>query len=154
MRKLGVLVLAAVLGLGVACGGGDDNNASSDAGAKTEVSGKASVGGDVGDFCAAQAKNADALKQQQPTADPQSLKQLYEKLGDSLDSAVDHAPSEIKADMETVAETFKPFLEELRKVDYDFTKIDFQSSTFQKLSSPEFQDASKRITAYYEKTCK
>jgi hypothetical protein len=154
MRKLAMLVVAAVLALGAACGGGDDNadNASSDSGTKTEATGNASAG--VGDFCSTQAKNLDALKQQQPTANPQSLKTLYENLGDTLDKAVDQAPSEIKADMRTVADTFKPFLEELKKVNYDFTKLNVQSPTFQKLSSQEFQDASTRISEYYAKTCK
>jgi hypothetical protein len=136
MRKLGVLVVVVVLALGAACGGDDGDGASASG------------------FCAAQAKNVDALQQQQPTSTPASLKELYERLDDTLDEAVDKAPSEIKDDMQTVADAYKPFVDELRKVDYDFTKLNFQSEAFQKLSSQEMRDATQRISAYYERTCK
>ena len=139
MRKLGVLVVVALLALGAACGGDDDDSASG-----------------AGGFCAAQAKNVDALGQQQSSFNQESLKAMYERLDDSLDDAVEAAPSEIKADVQTIAGAFKPFVAELRKVDFDFLRFVLsnpQSPVLQRLQAPEVTQATQRVSAYYQEHC-
>jgi len=136
MRWLRVLLVVALLALG-ACGGdgGDDG------------------GGSAAGFCDAQAQNQRALASQRPTGDRAQLQELYRQLDDGLDRAVERAPGEISDDLQTVAGAYKPFLQELRRVDYDFAKLNFQSPVFQRLQSQDVQAAATRISEYYEKAC-
>jgi hypothetical protein len=144
MRKVALIGVLVVLALGGACGGGDDDGGEGSAGGSGDTA-----------FCAAQAKNADALKQA-PTGNPASLRTLYENVDENLDRALAAAPAEIKGDLETIAGAFRPFVEELKKVDYDFFRFvqtNPQSPVFQRLQSPEVTNATQRVSAYYEEHC-
>jgi hypothetical protein len=136
MRKVAMVLAVAALVAGAACGGDGDGD------------GQAAAGS--GDACASLANSQEALKNQQPTGT--DLRQLYSKIEEGLEEAADRAPSEIKADVDTVAEAYKTVVAELERVNYDLSKVDPQA--FQVIAAPDVRAASQRISAYYQENCK
>jgi hypothetical protein len=154
MRKLIATLGLAVLLLG-ACGGGNDNkstnaNASSDT---TEAA--ASGGANFTDFCGAKAAFGAGASATAP--DPNAMKNAAA----NLDKAVQYAPSEIKGDVKIVADAFRPFLQVMASVNYDFTKLMSDPSKQQqiqalsaKFNEADVKAASDRINAYVTAHCK
>ena len=154
MRKLMAIIGLAVMLLG-ACGGGDDDKTENASAQSDTTEAPSSGGGDSAKFCDARA-GFEAMNQQS-TPDANALKNAAE----NIDKAADVAPSEIKADVRTVADASKPFFELLASVDYDFTKLmsdqskaqEFQAIG-QKMSEKKVEDAAERVKAWVEAHCK
>ena len=155
MRKLMALTALIVMLLG-ACGGGDDDNNGENASAQSDTTEAAASGDfDSGRFCGARA-GFEALNQS-ATPDANALKSAAE----NMDKLADYAPSEIKADVRTVADASKPFFELLASVNYDFTKLMSDQSKAQefqeigaKMADEKVKAASERITAWVQAHCK
>lgn len=80
-----------------------------------------------------------------------NLKDEAGGLNDTLASMAELAAAEIKADSAAVMSAFKLYSDEMKKVDYDFSKINRSKLT--ELESPTLEAASKRIDKYNEREC-
>jgi hypothetical protein len=89
------------------------------------------------------------------------LKAGLSQVNDALARAKDSAPSEIKADVTTLADALKKYTDFLAKYDYDVAKITqaaqkdptvLQQAT-EALSDPKIEQASTRIEAYATQVC-
>ncbi|HEX4981334.1 MAG TPA: hypothetical protein VFV63_06535, partial [Ilumatobacteraceae bacterium] len=77
-----------------------------------------------------------------------SVENAYREVVDVLDDAVDSAPDEIKADVETVLTSTENLLDKLEDVDFDFAALDEAD-----LGDQATIDASERIEEYDERVC-
>jgi ABC-type transport system substrate-binding protein len=93
------------------------------------------------------------------TMTPAQVKQEYQNLGSALEEARSAAPSAIKGDFDTFVTAFKPFLDVLASVNYDFTKMTpalaakLQAGSAS-LGTAQVNAASAHITQYMEQVCK
>ncbi len=159
MRKfVAVIGLSAVALLG-ACGGDDDNtaenaSAGSDTTEVTTASGGAGAGG-FGKYCDARG----GLAAPNPSGGG-DMKSTFQAAEAAMDSAVANAPSEIKADVETVVNAARPFYKFLRDNNYDYMKLAQDESKQKELAdlSEKFNEekvraASDRIEAWAKTHC-
>lgn len=84
----------------------------------------------------------------------------FEQIEEIMTNVQDRAPDEIKADVETVASTFKDVQEIFAENDYDLTKVAAAAASdadltarLQAVNGPEFSAASDRVNTYLEETC-
>lgn len=160
MKKLLlVLALAAVLFAG--CGGGDDGGSvdtSEDAadrssggssGDDTEFSGE---GGD--DFCELAKQYDEDFKDIGESTNPEDREREFEELNDAIDKLASEAPSEIRADVNTVAEAVNQYTDLLAKYDYDFSRVPEEEAAEIDFASDAVEGASNRVESYFEKVCK
>jgi len=82
-----------------------------------------------------------------------SIRDLFTSIRDTANRAVGLAPSEIKADVQVLADGFSVFVDALAKANYDFTNPDAQAAA-KALDDAKFKAASARITAYGKTNCK
>jgi hypothetical protein len=92
--------------------------------------------------------------------DSKTLKDGFSKTLDIINTAVGKAPSEIKADLQTLQKGFKAVADFYASYDYDITKL---TTAIQKdptianklsaLDSADYNAASDRVDAYFEKVC-
>ncbi|HEV8295809.1 MAG TPA: hypothetical protein VGQ20_00885 [Acidimicrobiales bacterium] len=162
-----------------ACGGGDDSDTATDAGstATTTASGAGSTGSGSGatttspDFKGSgsgnlcdYAKDIESNKSFEEafsgSADAKSLKDGFNKLLELINTAVSKAPSEIKADLQTLQKGFKAIADFYASYDYDVAKLTAAAqkdptimSKLTTLNSADFTAATDRVTAYFEKVC-
>lgn len=70
----------------------------------------------------------------------------------AIAQAVNAAPAEIKADVQTLSTVYGAFVTELEKLNYDATKL--TAASLAPLQAPEFGRASQRFTVYVRDVCK
>ncbi|MEO8692425.1 MAG: hypothetical protein ABI658_02850 [Acidimicrobiales bacterium] len=163
-----------------ACGGGDDTKTTAADGSSTptSTSATASGGGSAsgvttttiefkgsgsGNLCD-YAKDIESSKTLEDAfsskSDTKTLKDGFSKMQDVMNTAVGKAPSEIKADLQTLQKGFKAIGDFYASYDYDVTKL---TAAIQKdptianklavLDSADYSAASDRVDAYFEKVC-
>jgi hypothetical protein len=153
--------MVAVLALaGVACGGDDDGDApdgasatSDNATATSDDSNGEDSGDDAGsgggEWCdLARDLESNTVFDDIDVDDPDSVENAYRESIDILDNAVDSAPDEIKADVETVLASTEKLVDALEDVDFDFAALDESV-----LGDLETVDASDRIEEYGVRVC-
>lgn len=148
MRKLLAVLAAAVLAL-TACGGDSEPSATSN-GSGTEAEGKAAAGGST-EFCSAHSKNEALGDLAEQMSNPSAVRAALVEAEANLDAAVEAAPAEIKAEMKTFADAYRPFIREMVKADLDPSKVDV--SVFTALQDPKVTTALQRIGDYYSRVC-
>jgi uncharacterized lipoprotein YehR (DUF1307 family) len=157
MKKLVALTVAcmAVVALG-ACGSSSKNASTDKAAATTttaaaKVAVGANVAADLLKYCDYSKAAQDASSAASTTGS--NLKSSLQNMKGNLDAYASAAPAEIRADVRlTVDKSLKPFITEMERVNYDFTKVN--PSALEGLASAEVQAASQRISAYYAAHCK
>jgi hypothetical protein len=92
--------------------------------------------------------------------DPASTKDGFTKALAVMNTAVSKAPSEIKADLQTLVTGFKAFADFFATYGYDSTKLTAAmqkdptlASKLETLDSDQFTAASDRVDAYFQKVC-
>ena len=92
--------------------------------------------------------------------DAKTLKDGFSKTLDIINTAVGKAPSEIKADLQTLQKGFKAVNDFYASYDYDTTKLTAAvqkdpsiASKLSALDSADYNAASDRVDAYFEKVC-
>jgi hypothetical protein len=93
-------------------------------------------------------------------SDTKTLKDGFSKTLDIINTAVGKAPSEIKADLQTLQKGFKAVNDLYASYDYDVTKLTAAmqkdpsiASKLSALDSADYNAASDRVDAYFEKVC-
>jgi methenyltetrahydromethanopterin cyclohydrolase len=84
--------------------------------------------------------------------DPSQKAAEVDKLLQEMDQAVKSAPAEIRSDFNTIAQTMRPFFDQLKKADYDYTKVDL-SALMTAFSSPALATAIQHIGDYAKTRC-
>jgi hypothetical protein len=82
---------------------------------------------------------------------PAQLRTLAREGQTAITQAVNAAPTEIKPDVQVIANTFGGLLTELEKVNFEATRM--PPSAFNSLSSPEFTASTTRFQAYIRTVC-
>jgi len=167
--------LVCLFGLG-ACGGDDKSTttpAAADGATKTTVaSGAASdgvtttiafKGSGSGNLCdyGKDIESSSALEDAfTGKTDSKSLKDGFNKTLDVINTAVSKAPSEIKADLQTLQAGFKQIAAFYATYDYDVTKLTAAMqkdpslvSKIDALNSDAYSAASDRVDAYFAQVC-
>lgn len=135
MKRI-VLALLALSVVATACGGG-----------KTTV-----AGGSKNRYCDL-ARTIDQKlgnSDQTQLSTPEKMRAFFEEADRAIGAAVAAAPSEIKADIQTLATAFRKVVDALRKANWDFMKV---AADVQSLSSPQIEAASKRVEKYGQEVC-
>jgi hypothetical protein len=113
--------------------------------------GSSSKTASVSDFCAFN-KQAEATFGNQPaTLSPTQVKALYKKLLPALDHASSIAPTEIKADFQTIDAAFHRIDKELAAQGYDEAKMN--PAALQALTNSQMTAAQDRVTKYTRAHC-
>jgi hypothetical protein len=161
------LVLFSVVSL-AACGGGSDPKSSTAAATSDSSSGTSSgstafKGNNSGDFCsyAKDIENDSSLNDAfSSSTDAKTMKEGFQKAADIYNTAVGKAPSEIKADMQTMQKAIKALSDFYASYGYDMTKMQAAvakdptlATKMQAFSSDEFSKASERVDAYFTQVC-
>ncbi|MBI4729496.1 MAG: hypothetical protein HY775_08365 [Acidobacteria bacterium] len=135
MKRI-VLALLALSVVATACGGG-----------KTTV-----AGGSKGKYCDLARTIDQKLGKSDPSqmATPEKMRAFFEEADRAIGAAVAAAPSEIKADIQTLAAAFRKVVDALRKANWDLMKV---AADMASLSSPEIEAASKRVEKYGQDVC-
>lgn len=157
--------LVGIAFLVAACGSSGSKSASSGASAAIKSAGasqapasskppKVAKAGSGGSFCdkarsldAAQSKDAEALT----TGDPKQLEKFEENALSALSGIVASAPSEIKGALATLATGDQKFFDSLKAANFNIAKV--SPETLSELQTPEFTQATDKITAYLATTC-
>jgi hypothetical protein len=84
-------------------------------------------------------------------ATPAQLRTVAREGQTAISQAVNNAPSEIKRDVEVIANTFGGVLTELEKVNFETSRL--PPAALQSLQSPEFQQSTTRFHAYVRTVC-
>jgi hypothetical protein len=153
MRKLVAVAVSCMAVVSLAACGSSSKKSSSGTTETTKAAASAGVNAAAADllkYCdtskAAQDVNAANL------LGNSDLKSSLSSLNANLDTWVKVAPAEIKGDVQIeVDKALKPLINELARVNYDFTKADV--SKLQGLNTAEVQAAGTRIDAYYTAHC-
>ncbi len=148
------LLVAAALILLAACGGSSSSTATKSTSTLAPNSTiKATKGGD---FCkqVASTYNEAASLSKNLTGTADNLRQnLATALKDGQD-AIDHAPAEVKPDLQTIQNAVKSFTDALAKVDYDATRLGADAlSAVGAFNTAEFQQATARSQTYVADKC-
>ena len=162
------VVMFSVVSLG-ACGGGSSDSKSSTAAATSDTSSGTSSGSTAfkgnnsGDFCsyAKDIENDSSLDNAfGSSTDAKTMKEGFQKAADIYNTAVGKAPSEIKADMQTMQKAIKALSDFYASYGYDMTKMQAAmtkdptlATKMQAFSSDEFSKASERVDAYFTQVC-
>jgi hypothetical protein len=140
---------------------GSDSSATTSGGSDASTTTPTFEGGGSGEFCDF-AKDIESSDLANSLGDDSTnLKENFGKIDDVLAKATEKAPSEIKADVETLAAGMKKYEDFLAKYDYDIVKLTEAAQKDPKvleeatdaLSDPRFEEASTRISAYAEQVC-
>ena len=156
------------------CGGSSDKNTTvadasavtsttapgSAAGVTTTIEFKGSGSGNLCDY----GKDIESSKALEDAfsgkSDTKTLKDGFNKTLGIINTAIGKAPSEIKADLQTLQKGFKAIADFYASYDYDIAKL---TAAVQKdptianklatLDSADYSAASDRVDAYFEKVC-
>ena len=104
------------------------------------------------EFCTLARTYNDRFTQIGANATPAQLRTVAREGQTAINQAVNAAPSEIKGDVQVIANAFGGLLTDLETVNYDVTKV--TPATFAKLQAPEFATSSQRFQAYMRNVCK
>jgi hypothetical protein len=168
MRRPPSLVVCffAVLLTAAACGsgGGSSDNAATTTRPAATVAGSQAAPAATGDFC----KDTGNQIQQVLGGSTADFGSLLTKLMDpsqkaaaaaqvdqiqqALDQSVKNAPTEIRSDMDTVAQSVRPLLDELKKANFDMSKVDLSAIT-SIANNPAITDAAQHISDYMKTKC-
>jgi hypothetical protein len=159
------MVAVFVLLLG-ACGGGGSKQASSTGTTGQPSATQASSAGGGGGYCALARDYSDrfaaafqkdfqaALTNPNDAAARDALKRDLQAARNAARDALANAPSQIKADLETVFKFIDPFLTALENANFDFAKLQQSNPNFLKQTQdPNFQAAAQRLSAYARDVC-
>ena len=152
---LGVGALALLLL--TSCSGGDDDDAATttSAPATTLAPGATTAptftGQNSAQFCALARTYNDRFTSVGPNASATQLRTVAREGQTAISQAVSAAPTEIKADVEVIAQTFTALLTELEKVNFEVTRL--PPASLQSLSAPDFQASTVRFQAYLRSVC-
>ena len=138
------------------------SSATTSDGATTDTTDPKFSGKGSGDFCGFAKdieKNQDELFKD--SEDPADLKKSLAQVNKIFDEAAKKAPNEIKADFKTLQKGFVAIADFYGKMGDDPQALaqamakdpEAAQKAMGELSSPEFEAASSRITAYIEKVC-
>jgi hypothetical protein len=148
--------------------GSNDNSSSGATTASGDSSGDGTTvtfkGSGSGGFCD-YAKDIESSKALEDAfganQDPKAIKSGFSKALDIMNTAAGKAPSEIKADMQTVQNGFKKINDLYAKYDYDISKLTAAmakdptiASQADSLTSGDFAAASDRVDQYLQQVCK
>ena len=151
------MVFAALMVAGGACGDDDGDEARARAEVEAKAEATAVVDGELAAFCSARldAEKAAPTAASTPTTalTKEALRAQFAKAKEGLDEMVEHAPAEVEADVKVFADAQKATLDAFQKANFDFTKVDFNNRAFKRLSSPEVQAASQRLTEFFATKC-
>jgi hypothetical protein len=161
VRRFALLVGILVLGLVVACGGGDGDDSNGESGTPSSGDGSSSSSSDGGssssgggggsdsDFCSPD--DFDAIYGSLDFTDFSDLESQFSQLGDALEEWADRAPGEIEDDVEVMVDALRGLIELFEEYDYDFLAIGLGASEdprFLALESDEFTAASERVSEF------
>ena len=140
MRRALPLAIAAVLVIGACSDDGDDGAAPAETAPETVATVESTTAEpevDTAAWCAAAADlNAELVEFQ--SVDPADFAAVEERataVDEALRGAIDAAPAELSADVETVADAFLTLFAALASVQYDFSRLD--SAVIQSLQADE-----------------
>ena len=156
MRRGVAMVFVGLMVATGACGDDDDDEARARAEVEAKTEATAAVDGELAAFCSAR---VDAEKAAPTASTPttaltkEALREQFAKAKEGLDEMVEHAPAEIEADVRVFADAQKATFDAFQKANFDFSKVDFNNPAFKRLSSPEVQAASKRLTDFFAAKC-
>lgn len=88
-------------------------------------------------------------------AEPDSMRQLFERVKDIFTRILPTVPAEVRADLEMGQTVFLGIIAEFEAVDYDYTKIDeeVQQRIAALTSDPEVKAATDRLEAFDQAKC-
>jgi hypothetical protein len=156
MRRWLGAALAMTALLAGACGEDDGDEERARAEVEAEAEAKAQLDSETAAFCSART-NAEAAAPAGSTPTTSltkaNLREQFAKAKEGLDEMVEHAPGEIEADVKVFADAQKGYIEAFEKANFDFTKVDFNSPAFKRLSAAEVQQSSQRVTDYFKTKC-
>lgn len=150
MKKLLSFVLVALVFVGLtACGGSDGPKDLTAEGDATPPPDAASAG-DLIKFCSAQ----DDVEAANPALKTDSGPGAgYVRAEASANAFAAAAPPEIKADAQLIADRGAAYYAELKKVDYDATKVDFENAAVKAYSASDNIDAGRRFQEFVQANC-
>lgn len=147
--------MATLLLMGAACssGGGDDSDSGAGptgGGAATTARSGAAPGEDA--FCDfVRGFNDRFGRIDLGLADPQRFRTVMEDAAAAIAGAQSNAPEAVRADVATLNTYFQRFLDSLRQVNFDLTRL--RQGTIEQLQAPEFTAASARLDEYQRTRC-
>jgi|GEM_PF-6199327 hypothetical protein len=141
-----------------------DDDATDDGsdGADDEGSGDfdASILAGIDDFCDLDDVDDEAIDQLFESEDPAERREGYDVFRAFFVRALQIAPSELKGDLQSMADGMEPFLDLLEEHDYDFMAMYAASESdpelaarLEALEDPELQAASDRVDVWIEANC-
>ena len=163
-RTLGVLLVGSVLLVGC----GDDGDDEATGGSVTSSTSRSTTGNTAAggaSIDSAKCVGAATAMASAASAIPQALAGTSASIDASVDqfqAFADAAPSEIKDDLETVADGYADFVKVLSDANYNPASGQAPSpevqaqieSASEKLEASDFQEAAARVTAWFQAGCK
>lgn len=149
-----VAAMATLLLMGVACSGGDDDSDSGagPTGGGSATTARAGAAPGTDGFCDFVRGFTDRFGRiDLGLADPQRFRTVMEDAASAIAGAQNDAPEAIRADVATLNTYFQRFVESLRQVNYDLTRL--RQGTVEQLQAPEFTAASARLDEYQRTRC-
>jgi hypothetical protein len=157
--RIAVVPVAIVVALGLAaCSSGDktstaSSNTTSAASATTVASGTTYTGDANSKFCQLGADFSDRFSNitSSLSGGVDKAKTEITALRDVITQAKANAPASVKADVQTLADAFQQFFDQLQAAGFNITKLPSDAAT--KLQGPEVQNAAKDLVTYGQQVC-
>ena len=102
-------------------------------------------------FCALSKTYTDRFSNVGPGSTPAQLRTATQEGRTAINQAAAAAPSEIKPDVQVIANVFTGLFAELERVNFDIGKL--APASLGSLQSPEFQASTTRFQAYLRTVC-
>ena len=102
-------------------------------------------------FCALSKTYTDRFTNVGPGSTPAQLRTATQEGRTAINQAAAAAPSEIKPDVQVIANVFTGLFTELEMVDFDISKL--SPASLGSLQAPEFQSSTTRFQAYLRTVC-
>lgn len=162
MRRIGAVVLTAVLGLGLVACGSDSKDDASGTTTEADVSGDVAASAFAGDcaafvnaFAGAGASVGSAFSGTSDAADLEKVAEYFEEVADKL-------PKDIRADFQIFAQAYADFAKAMAEANIDFSNPASMNpealAELEKLGKAfedsKVQEASDRVQAYVDANCK
>lgn len=161
-----VVCLFAVLLTAAACGsgGGSSDKAATTTRPAATVAGSQAGPAATGDFCKDTSNQIEQVlggstadfgslltKLMDPSQKAAAAAQV-DQMKQAIDQSVQNAPTEIRSDVDTVAQSVRPLLDELQKANFDISKLDVSAIT-SIVNNPAITDAAQHISDYMKTKC-
>jgi hypothetical protein len=147
-RIVGAALSALLLvGVGACGGGGSSKTAASDGSDTKSSSSKSSGSGSEASFCKELKKDVALFSDSSDSSDTSNV-------ADALDRLAKAAPSEIRSDMQAVAEATKKQLEIFESIGSDFSDLDSALSEFSdSIDTAKLDKAQKNVEKFAKDKC-